>query len=141
MRIIVLILLFLTSIVAKSQHVIGKWKTIDDVTNEVKSVVEIFERNGKVFGKIVSIFPGPNEDQDPVCTKCSPEDKRYKQKIIGMEIMKDMQKDGDEYSGGEILDPESGKTYRCKIWTESGKLYVRGYWGPFFRTQIWQPHN
>jgi len=120
-----------------SQTVIGKWKTIDDETGEAKSVVEIFERGGKVYGRIIKLFRKPDEDQNPVCDECDEEDPRYKKKIIGMEIMKDMVKDEDEYSGGEILDPNNGKVYRCKIWLEGGDLKLRGYLGPFFRTQTW----
>jgi len=132
----ILILLLLTAEVS-AQSVFGKWKTIDDATAEVKSVVEIYERNGKVFGRIIQTFPKPGEDPDPVCTKCDPEDERYKKKIIGMDIMKDLIKYGSEYKDGTILDPENGKVYRCKLWLEGATLKLRGYWGPFWRTQTW----
>jgi uncharacterized protein (DUF2147 family) len=132
----ILILLLLTAEVS-AQSVFGKWKTIDDATGEVKSVVEIYERNGKVFGRIIQTFPKPGEDPDPVCTKCDPEDERYKKKIIGMDIMKDLIKYGSEYKDGTILDPENGKVYRCKLWLEGATLKLRGYWGPFWRTQTW----
>lgn len=121
-----------------AQTITGKWKSIDDKTGEVKSIVEITERGSKLYGKIIKIFPKPNEDQDPVCTKCPNEDDRYNKKILGMEIIRDMKKDDDEYAGGHILDPEVGKIYRCKLWIEEGTLKVRGYLGPFFRTQTWQ---
>jgi uncharacterized protein (DUF2147 family) len=133
----VLILMLLIAFSANAQTVLGKWKTIDDETNEPKSIVEIFERGGKIHGRIVKLYRKPNEDQDPVCDDCDPEDARYKKKIIGMEIMKDLVKDDDEYSGGEILDPNNGKVYRCKIWLEGKDLMLRGYIGPFYRTQTW----
>ena len=120
-----------------SAQVTGKWKTIDDETNEPKSVVEIFERDGKVYGKIVKLFRQPHEDPDPVCEECDSADERYKKKVIGMEILRDMVKNGDEYGEGNILDPNNGKIYRCKIWLEENRLMVRGYWGPFYRTQSW----
>ena len=115
----------------------GKWKSIDEKTGDVKSVIEIMERGSKIYGKIIKLFPKPNEDKDPVCDKCPREDDRFNKKIIGMEIIKDMIKDGDEFEGGHILDPEDGKVYRCKLWVDEGKLKVRGYLGPFFRTQTW----
>ena len=59
--------------------------------------------------------------------------------IVGLEIIRDMKKDGDEYAGGDILDPENGKVYRCKIWVENGKLMVRGYIAFLYRTQTWLP--
>lgn len=117
--------------------VFGKWKTIDDETGEAKSIVEIYEKEGKVYGKIVELFRKKGEDPDPICNKCDDDDPRKGEKIIGMEILKNMEKDGDEYSGGKILKPDEGNIYRCKIWTENGKLYVRGYLGFFYRTQTW----
>ena len=134
---IVIFSLFVVHATAQTD-VTGKWKTIDDNTGKEKSIIELFERGGKVYGRIVKLFQDPGEDQDPICDKCDPEDKRYKKKIISMEILVNMVKDGNEYSGGEILDPGVGKVYKCKIWIENGDLKVRGYWGPFYRTQTWK---
>jgi len=120
---------------------IGKWVSIDENSGEEKSIVEIFERSGKVFGKVVKLFPRPGKDPDPVCNECPSDDGRFKKKIIGMEILKDMVKSDDGYEDGDILDPETGKIYRCKIWLEDGMLKVRGYWGPFYRTQTWKHAN
>lgn len=121
------------------EKIVGKWKTIDDETNKPKSIVEITEKNGVFSGKIIKLFRGPEEDQDPVCEECDPTDGRYMKKIIGMEILKDMKKSGSEFSEGTILDPNNGKIYKCKIWLEGNNLMLRGYWGPFFRTQTWVP--
>lgn len=119
-------------------EITGKWKSIDDETNEAKSVVDIFEKGGKYYGKIIKLFRKPGEDPDPVCTACDPEDSRYNMKVLGMEILKDMKKVGNEFSEGTILDPKDGKTYKCKIWIEGSDLKLRGYWGPFYRTQTWK---
>ncbi|MFN5169212.1 MAG: DUF2147 domain-containing protein [Cyclobacteriaceae bacterium] len=118
-------------------QITGRWKSVDDATGEVKSIVEIFETGGKVFGKVVQIFPKPGDDPDPVCDKCPAEDNRHRRKILGMEIIRDMEPDGGEYTGGQILDPEVGRIYRCKLWLEGKNLKVRGYLGPFYRTQTW----
>lgn len=119
--------------------VLGKWKTIDDETGKEKSVVEIFEKEGSVYGKITRIFLEKGEDPDPLCLECDEEDDRYKKKIIGMEIIRNMKKAGTEWTEGTILDPNNGKVYRCKIWLEGKELKVRGYLGPFYRTQTWLP--
>jgi uncharacterized protein (DUF2147 family) len=116
-------------------QIFGKWVTIDDETGEKKSVVEIYKKDQKVFGKIIQLFRGPDEDQDPLCTEC-PGDKKDK-KIIGLEIITDMVFDDGEWTEGKILDPEDGKEYRCKLWIEDGKLMVRGYLYFFYRTQTW----
>jgi uncharacterized protein (DUF2147 family) len=117
--------------------IVGKWKTIDDESNEPRSTVEIFEKNGKYYGKIINLFPRPNEDQDPTCLECAEGDDRYQKKIIGMEILRAMERSDDEYAEGNVLDPNNGKIYKCKIWIEANNLKLRGYWGPFFRTQTW----
>lgn len=121
-----------------SQSVHGRWITVDDYSGEEKSVVELFERDGRTFGRIIKIFVKPGEDPDPVCDQCPDDDSRYGKKIIGMEIIRNLQRSGNTYSEGDILDPENGKTYRCKIWREGDELKVRGFWGPFFRTQTWK---
>ena len=138
MKLVTMLLIAVGNIAFAQHPVIGKWKTVDDNTGEIKSIVEIFERGGKVFGKIIRIFPEPGEDTDPVCDQCSEDDARYKKKIIGMEIIQNMLKSGAELSDGDILDPEVGKVYKCKIWLEGNDLKVRGYWGPFYRTQTWK---
>lgn len=119
-------------------QVLGKWTTIDDETGKPRSIVEIFERGGNLFGRILTIYPEPGKSPDPICTACDPADPRYKTKVKGMEIIRNMKKDGSEYAGGDILDPKSGKVYRCKLWVEGKELKVRGYLGPFFRTQTWK---
>jgi len=133
-----LVLALFVHVPLQGQSVVGKWKTIDDKTGEARSVIEIFEKDGKIFGRIIKLFPLAGEDPDPVCDACDKDDLRYKKKIIGMEIMKGLKKSGDAYEDGEILDPESGRVYRCRIWVEQGDLKVRGYWGPFYRTQVWK---
>lgn len=136
-----LILLFaltFTSLFVSAQiSILGKWKTVDDNSGQAKSIVEIGERQGKVYGKVIKIFIKQGEDPDPVCDKCSMEDPRFNKKVIGMEILQEMVKDNEEFSGGNILDPDVGKVYRCKIWLEGNELKIRGYIGPFFRTQTW----
>lgn len=120
------------------QTVLGKWKTIDDETGKEKSIVEIYEQNGVLYGKITQLFREPGEEQDPVCDKC--EDDRKGQKIKGMVIIRDMKLKDGYYQGGTIIDPKNGRVYKCELWLQAGnpnKLELRGYWGWFFRTQTW----
>jgi uncharacterized protein (DUF2147 family) len=129
-----IVLLTLTTLPAQS--VLGKWKTIDDNTDEAKSIVEIYEEDGKIYGKIKEIF---NKDRrDAICTECEGADKD--KPVLSMVIIRDLEKDGDEYSGGKVLDPENGTFYKCYIELEEpNKLKVRGYVGfsMFGRTQYW----
>jgi uncharacterized protein (DUF2147 family) len=136
-QILLLILICSFSFSSEAQNIMGKWKTIDDATGDPKSIVDIYEKDGKVYGKIVQLYRKPGEDPDPICDKCPTEDERYGKKVIGMEILRDMKKSGSEYASGTILKPDEGKIYKCKIWLEGDKLQVRGYWGFLYRTQTW----
>ncbi len=104
MKYVILLFLLLPFFgMAQQLSVTGNWKTIDDETGKEKSVVEIFERNGLVNGKIVKLYPAPGEPADPVCDACDSKDARYKKKVIGMEILLNMKKTGGEYSGGTSI--------------------------------------
>ncbi|WP_338793921.1 DUF2147 domain-containing protein [Bernardetia sp. MNP-M8] len=121
-----------------NQAILGKWKTIDDETQKPSSIIEIYEVNGKVHGKLVELLQ-EGRDENSLCTECS--GKRKNQKILGMEILWDLKKESDkEWEDGEILDPNNGKTYSCQVELESNdKLKVRGYIGFSLmgRTQYW----
>ncbi len=129
----------LVSAVSHGQTILRKWKQVDDITGKPRSIIELYEKNGKVAGKILEIMALPGEDPNPVCTACNPTDSRYKKPVIGMEILNELEKAGKEFINGSILDPENGKIYRCKVWLEGGNLKLRGYWGVFYRTQTWLP--
>ena len=135
-----LVVFFLLIFNMQSQNVLGKWKTIDDETGQAKSVVEIYEKSGKIYGKIIEIV-NP-EKRKSLCTNCSGENKNAP--ILGLIIIKDLVKDGNEYNGGKILDPNKGEEYKCLIALDGkDKLKVRGFVGVsiFGRTQYWQRVN
>ena len=136
MKSIFSITFLLFSIIAFGQSPIGKWKSIDDATQEEKSNVEIYEQNGKLFGKITKILAAAS---DVVCDKCS--GKKKDKLVLGMVIMEDLKAMDRYWKKGKILDPENGNTYGCSIWFEDGKpdeLKVRGkHWTGFYRTQTW----
>jgi uncharacterized protein (DUF2147 family) len=117
----------------------GLWKNIDDETGKPKALIRITDNNGVLSGQIEKLFRDANEDQNPKCDKC--EGARKDQPIIGMTILSGLKKDGDEYNGGEILDPNNGKVYKSKLHLTDGgkKLSVRGYIGmPMLgRSQTW----
>jgi uncharacterized protein (DUF2147 family) len=139
-RILALSLLFtffVFSAFAQRSNPVGKWKTVDDNTGKVKSVVEIYEQGGKLFGKVLELFDPPKPI--PVCEECDENDPRYMKPVVGLEVIRNMAQDGKEWEDGDILDPENGKVYRCKLWVEEGKLMVRGYISFLYRTQTWLP--
>ncbi len=51
-----------------------------------------------------------------------------------------MEKHGNVWKGGNIINPDGGKIYGCKIWLQSpDKLTMKGFLGSSVigRTQIW----
>ena len=117
---------------------VGLWKTFDDKTGNARALVRIYQQDGKLFGRIEQSFTSGAEHR--VCVPCT--DERRNQPIIGLLIVRNIQREGNEYSGGDILDPESGTVYRCKMHLEQNgaRLIVRGYIGFSLlgRTQTWQ---
>ena len=139
-RILLLIALGLIStLAAATENPVGLWRTIDDKSGKEKSLVRVVESNGQLQITIEKLFREPGEEPNPLCDKCSGEKKN--KPVIGMQIGNGLKKDGDVWSGGEILDPQNGKTYKCKVWLEDKgkKLNVRGFIGVSVlgRTQVW----
>lgn len=136
-KIITIVLLFATTLFyAQNKSVLGKWKTIDDETGKAKSIVEIYEKSGKIYGKVIEVLDMVHKDD--LCKDCPGED--AKKPILGITVIKGLSKDGAEYGGGKILDPKNGKLYKCFIALEGNdKLKVRGYIGFSLlgRTQYW----
>ena len=132
--------LALASLSAAAQNTpVGVWKTIDDDGKTEKSLVRITESSGVLTGKIEKIFEAGK--QDSTCDKCT--DERKDQPVLGMVILRNLKQDPDDkdtWAGGEVLDPNNGKTYKARLKPlEGGKqLQMRGYLGPFYRTQVWQ---
>jgi uncharacterized protein (DUF2147 family) len=116
---------------------VGRWKTVDDSTGKVKSIVAIREENGKLYGTIEQLFDPPVPD--PTCYLCTGDLKD--RPLVGLQILSGFVQDGHQWSGGQVLDPESGKIYSASLALEDGgrKLRLRGYIGvPVLgRTEHW----
>ena len=116
---------------------VGLWRTLDDKTGEVKSEVRITESGGVLSGKVEKILR-KDAPPDAKCDKCT--DDRKDKPVVGLQIIRGVKADTDgTWGGGEILDPNNGKTYRTRLKPVDGgkKLEMRGYIGPFYRTQTW----
>jgi uncharacterized protein (DUF2147 family) len=109
----------------------GLWATVDDETKEKKSVVRIYQHEGKYFGRIVELFKNKEAK-----AKLPGEPK-----ILGLDIIWNMEKDGKNLEDGKILDPKKGKVYSCEIWRDGKNLIVRGKIAFLGRNQTWLPYN
>ncbi len=134
-NILFIFILFL-SFNSYSQSILGKWKTIDDETGKEKSIVEIYQVEGKIYAKIDQLLTKGEENK--ICENCKGANKN--KPIKGMIIINGLTKDGNEWNGAKILDPKTGNEYKCYITLETpDKLKVRGYLGFALlgRTQYW----
>jgi uncharacterized protein (DUF2147 family) len=132
-------LLFLaTAHAADPNSPVGKWRTIDDQSGKPKSIVQITEDNGVLTGKIVELLEGATEK---TCGKCEGDLKD--KPLVGMRILWDLKKEGDEWTDGKIFNPADGGTYTSKAkLTDGGKtLDVTGKWMFFSKRQQWQRVN
>jgi len=111
--------------------VVGYWTTIDDETQEPKSIVRVYEYNEKVYGRVVKVLKNPTAKAklpgEPL--------------IEGLDIIWDMVADGARYEDGEILDPKTGKVYDCMMWRDGDNLIVRGKVAFLGRNQTWLPNT
>lgn len=129
-KILFLMMMLMARTVWAGDEVTGYWTTIDDETNTPKSVVQIYEYQGKIYGRVVELF------KNKQAVAKLPDEPLIK----GLDIIWDMEKDKDKYTNGEILDPKTGKVYSCDMWRDGDKLIVRGKIAFLGRNQTWEPN-
>jgi uncharacterized protein (DUF2147 family) len=114
---------------------VGLWKTVDEHTGQDKSLVRISESGGVLSGRVEQLLHPSRPN--PLCDKCT--DERHGKPVLGLSIIEGVRQHGDVWEDGKILDPENGKIYTVRLRPVDGgrTLEVRGYLGPFFRTQTW----
>jgi uncharacterized protein (DUF2147 family) len=137
LRVVASVLACMVSLSAAELSPEGLWRTTDDKTGKPKGIVRIYRENGAFFGRVESsIDPAKAKE---VCDLCK--DERRNKPVVGMVVLRNMRKNGDQYTGGDILDPDNGTVYRCKFWMQDqGRtLILRGFIGfsLFGRSQTW----
>jgi len=127
------------SLRAAEPSAVGLWEQVDEKSGKPESWFKITERNGAYEGNIVKIFFKPGEDENWVCDKC--EGAERGKPVLGLALIKGMQRNGSSYENGTIMDPRDGSVYRAlmKLSPDGQKLEVRGYLGIslFGRSQVW----
>jgi uncharacterized protein (DUF2147 family) len=128
-----LVFILCTQLTKAQNQIVGKWTSEDK-----KGVIEVFEQNGQYFGKLTTIKTPNDENGLPKKDAKNPSPALRNQALLNLVILKNFQYSDNQWSGGTIYDPNNGKTYTCKMWlTDNNTLKIRGYLGPFFRTQTW----
>ena len=123
-----------------AEDITGLWQTIDDKTGAPKGQVEIRNENDTYVGKIVKITPRLGYTPKEICVDCPAP---YTNKpILGLDSLTGLKhSSGNNYTGGRILDPNTGKVYnmKAKLSSNGKRLTLRGYVGvsALGRTQTW----
>lgn len=136
-KILNIFLFALATMSVQAQEVTDEWKLFNKHTGEVRSIIDVFKKNDTLYGRVIEIIDV--EDRDNLCTECEGDNKN--KKILGMILLKNFIKDGNEYVDGTITNPDDGKVYNSKIWLDEDNpnlLNVRGYIGFFYKTMTWE---
>jgi uncharacterized protein (DUF2147 family) len=120
----------------------GFYQTIDDKTNKARSIIAVYEYDGgKLAGRIVALYGDDGAISETINNPVRVAGKvKGSPKMVGLDVVWGLERDGNGYGNGRIMDPTSGSIYRSNMWQEANepdKLRVRGRLGPFGRTQTW----
>lgn len=125
---------------AQDLSILGQWVTIDDKNGNEVSIVEFYKKGDKINGKVVKLLPKAKTTH---CNAC-PGDKKGKS-LINMDLIWDLEPNGEIWDNGTILDPRGGRTYQCLAWLgeEPNTLKVRGCVGISLlgKTQTWKRYQ
>lgn len=124
-------LLLITSF-TYAQEIKGKW-----LTDDGEAIVEIYQSGDKFNGKIVWLKDANDAQGKPLTDQENPDKSKRSKPLIGLLMLTDFKQNNGKWESGKIYDPSEGKTYKCTMWLENGKLKVRGYVGMFYQTQTW----
>lgn len=108
-RILISFALLLSSSLALASNPIGYWQ-LNDSQGQPKYLIRLYQFGQTLSAKLIQFVPNPGA----ICTACTDEDKD--KPYLGLTIIKGLKADGDnQWSGGEILNPETGKWSKVKL--------------------------
>ena len=124
----------------KADDIIGIWLT----GGKEPAKIQVYKSGEKYYGKIIWL-KNPTENGKQRVDANNPDEAKRRNPIIGLVMLTGFRFDGDEeWKGGSIYDPESGKTYSSYMYLKDrNTLKVRGYVGIslFGRTEVWTRAN
>ena len=128
-----------STLAAAQATAVGLWQSFDNNTGAPRAEIRITESKGVLTGRIERNLLPQTATTAQTCEKCT--DDRKGAALIGMELVRNAKASSEAgvWEGGEIMDPDEGKTYRLRLQLlEDGKkMQVRGYVGPFFKNRVW----
>jgi uncharacterized protein (DUF2147 family) len=131
-----LLLLAVPALASGEAEPYGNWTTLQE--GRPVAIVKLEERGSRLFGTVVRLVDP--RLRDPRCNHC--EGAKRGRPILGMQVIWDLERDGDEWSGGYVLDPTTGKVYECQLELadDGTSLEVRAYVGVSWigRTLVWR---
>lgn len=141
-RSLIALLLAAVSTLARGDELAGVWQEYDDQTGKVEALIRIEKSaDGSYEGRIEKLLPETAENAAKICSRCAGE--LHNKPLLGLRILYGMKrKDKLNFDGGEVIDPDEGKVYRCQMrLSEDGKtLTVTGYIGIswFGQSEVWR---
>jgi uncharacterized protein (DUF2147 family) len=125
---------------APEPSAVGLWQQTDESTGKTQGWFLIFEHNGAYEGAIAKMFMEPGEDPNPVCAKCTGDQKNLP--WLGLTFIKGMVRKGLDYENGTILNPTDGNLWSAlmHLSPDGNDLTVHGYFGIalFGKDQYWK---
>ena len=128
----------------------GYWISIDEKSNKPTAGWEIYTNGNQLFGKILSIADKPQTEK---ASKCKDSYRGFptagkvsEMTVVGTIWIFGLTQDKPGFwSGGNIIDPDNGSMYGCRITfhPKDGNKYkvdtleMRGTIGPIGRSQFW----
>jgi uncharacterized protein (DUF2147 family) len=116
---------------------IGFWQTTDDVTHQPSSIVEIWQENGTLKGKIVKIFEQGDHSPNDLCSLCTGD--LYNKPLLGMTILSDLVEGDDGWDQGQLLSPKQGRFFdtAMKLSEDGNQMVFTIKSGVLSKTKTW----
>jgi uncharacterized protein (DUF2147 family) len=118
----------------------GLWQQVDKSIGKPNGWFLVTEHDGLYDATLVKLFPKPGGQPNPLCTQCSGDEKNAP--WLGLNVVKDMQRDGMDYENGTVLDPRDGSQYygQMQLSSDGQSLTVRGDLGiePLGGDETWR---